>query len=298
MNCKKWSKPAGIFFLVIILFSCSKKSNVLNDVTLELVQDKLLTHTEILDVFATGYTQMSEKQIAVNLDSTVYAQYAKPTDRYQHGALGDYNEASQLVVYFNGNVFEYTLENTHVFEDIRPRLFDVDNDSVPEIITIRTLIGKGAGIAIYKITPDGVSEFANLPEIGTSYRWLNIAAIEDMDNDGFVEMLWVETPHIGGTLKVTKIKPGLLQPSDALTYYSNHGGGSHNMCLSVVTDEDDVKICYLPNQERNKIVGFSYSLGKLILQNEIELDVDFSQTLQSQYSFCNIISNSVNCIEP
>lgn len=298
MNSKKWRKLSSIFLFVIILFSCSKNSNVLSDVSLEVVQDKLLTHSEILDVFATEYTQMLEKQIAINLDSTVYAQYAKPTDRYQHGALGDYNEAGQLVVYFNGNVFEYTLENTHVFEDIRPRLYDVDNDSIPEIITIRTLIGKGAGISIYKITPDGLREFAYLPEIGTSYRWLNIAAIEDMDNDGFVEMLWVETPHIGGTLKVTKIKQGLLQPSDALTYYSNHGGGSHNMCLSVVTDEDGVKICYLPNQERNKIVGFSYSLGKLIQQNVLELDVDFSQTLQSQYPFCNIISNNVNCIAP
>ena len=43
----------------------------------------------ILNQLAANYEQMPEKSITSSLDSSVYAQYAMPTEKYGHGVLGD-----------------------------------------------------------------------------------------------------------------------------------------------------------------------------------------------------------------
>lgn len=107
-----------------------------------------LSEAKILHALESQYTQMPEQEIAISRDKQVYAQYAKPVGRYSHGILGDSLEASQLVVVQNNSFYEITLGDLYVFEDIRPRLYDVDNDNELEFITIRTHIDKGAGIAV------------------------------------------------------------------------------------------------------------------------------------------------------
>lgn len=279
-------------------FACSKDAAIDALKTAKNTPQISLSHEEIIAVFQSEYDQMQEQEIAINMDSSLYAQYASPTDRYKHGALGDYWEAAQLVVYFEGNIFEVSLNNLYVFEDIRPRLWDVDNDSISEIITIRSKVGEGAGIAIYKLTESGLEESAFVDEIGTANRWLNIAAIYDMDEDGITELLWVQTPHIGGILKGAKITPGQIRASDEVSYYSNHQGGLLNLCLSVVTHEDEQNICYVPSQSRNIIAGFTFKNGTFQKQEEIQQNVDFSLPLVGQYPFCNVVSGDVNCIAP
>ncbi len=106
-------------------------------------------------------------------------------------------EAEQLVVIRKGAIYIHNVADAYVFEDTNPRLFDVDNDGQMEIVTIRTHGTKGAGIMIYKIENDALTEFAWVEEIGAQFRWLNIAAIYDLDGDGTVELAWIQTPHIG-----------------------------------------------------------------------------------------------------
>ncbi len=135
-----------------------------------------------------NYEQLPEQAIAISLDSNVYAQYTMPTDRYRHGILGDRVEGGQLVVVVNSDFYELTLENQYVFEDIRPRLYDVDKDGELEFITLRTHTALGGGITIYKIINQQLTEYAQVAEIGRSNRWLNVVAIHDLDNDGMVEL--------------------------------------------------------------------------------------------------------------
>ena len=61
-----------------------------------------ITHAQIFEKMASDYVQMPEKQIAEWTTKTTYAQYAMPTERYTHGALGDQIEAGQLVVFSRG----------------------------------------------------------------------------------------------------------------------------------------------------------------------------------------------------
>jgi hypothetical protein len=196
----------------------------------------------------------------------------------------------------DGIFYEYILPGDYVFEDIRPRLYDVDGDHELEVITIRTKVSQGGGIAIYKIVGELMVEYAHVPEIGTAYRWLNIAAIHDLDNDGIVELAWIETPHIGGTLKVAKINAGTLQVLSEKAQYSNHKIGEKNLCLSVLSEQLNKKVLYVPNQSRNKIIGFAFENNEFQAIDAIDQVVDFSKTLGAQYSFGNTIEEENNCI--
>jgi len=250
----------------------------------------------ILYQLVNNYTQLPEQEITRSLDHSVYAQYAMPTEKYTHGIMGDKIEAEQLVVVVDGAFYEFKLPGEYVFEDIRPRLYDVDGDNKLEIITIRTNVVQGAGIAIYKITGEQLVEYAHVAEIGTSYRWLNIVAINDLDNDGIVELVWIETPHIGGILKVDKIIAGALQVIAEKAQYSNHAIGERNLCLSVLTEQLNKKVFYVPDQSKNKIIGFTFDNNELQVFEEISQLVDFSRTLGAQYSFSNRIEDGINCI--
>ena len=254
------------------------------------------TPPSILEALANNYQQLPEEQISISQDETLYTQYAGPTERYRHGILGDIIEASELVAVKNGNFYLHTLKEEYVFEDIRPRLYDVTGDGALELVCIRTHANLGAGIAIYTVSDAGIEEYAHVAEIGTPNRWLNIVAVDDLDNDGTIEIAWIETPHIGGILKVAPITKGALKATAEIRGYSNHAIGETNLCLSVLTNEDNQKIIYVPNQNRNKIVGFQYENETLRLVDEIEKEVSFQVTLKTQHNFSNIVEGEDNCI--
>lgn len=246
---------------------------------------------------ASAYIQLPEEQIAISSDQSVFAQYTNPTTKYGHGILGDQVEAEQLVVVVDSVFYEFELEDDFVFEDIRPRLYDVDLDGSLEFITIRTKLTEGAGIAIYKIIEEQLVEYAYVPEIGSANRWLNIVAIDDIDQDGIIEILWIETPHIGGILKIAKIEAGELQVLSEQNGYSNHAIGETNLCLSALSINENQRIIHVPNQERTMVVGFSFQDVSLDLQSQFEQNIDFSKTLKSQVNIEGITEGREdNCI--
>jgi hypothetical protein len=250
----------------------------------------------IYSLLLTEYQPLPEQEITRSFDNRIYAQYAMPTEKYDHGILGDKIEAEKLVVVVDSVFYEFKLPREYVFEDIAPRLYDVDGDDELEIITIRTNVFQGGGIAIYKIVGEQLVEYAHVPEIGAINRWLNIVAINDLDNDGIVELVWIQTPHIGGILKIAKIESGMLNVLAELADYSNHAIGERNLCLSVLIELLNKKVFYVPNQSRNKIVGFTFKNNELQIFEEITQVVDFSRHLGAQYSFSNTIDEGNNCI--
>lgn len=281
-------KYSLLFFSLLLVLACTKDK-----------EDEIQANTEnqmIPDLLALNYQQLPEQEIANSIDTRVYAQYAMPSEKYGHGILGDKIEAEQLVVVADSVFYTFKLENEYVFEDIRPRLYDVDGDGALEFITIRTHISQGAGIAIYKIVDGQLTEYAHLDEIGTAYRWLNIVAINDLDNDGTVELVWIETPHIGGILKVAKLEAGKLLVLAETGQYSNHKIGERNLCLSVLTEQNNKKVFYVPKQSGNKIIGFTFEMNAFKVVEEIPQIVDFSETLSTQYNFSNTIAEENNCI--
>ncbi|WP_212524451.1 VCBS repeat-containing protein [Actibacterium sp. MT2.3-13A] len=147
------------------------------------------------------------------------ARYAAPTTRYAHGVLGDAVEYGALeFTLANGRTRRITLPEPRVFEDLAPRLADLDDDGAPEVIVVETDPDRGARLAIYD--EDGL--IAATPHIGTAFRWLAPLGAADLDGDGHAEIAYIDRPHLARILRVWRFRDGALHPVASLAGLTNH----------------------------------------------------------------------------
>lgn len=186
------------------------------------------------------------------------AWYGRPTERYTHGVLGDAIEAGSLIAESStGQRYEFVLDPSFVFEDITPRIFDLDGDGSNEIISIRSSLDKGGAIAIYGLADGVLADLASTREIGRSNRWLNIAGIADYPGAGVAAIAWVETPHIGGILRMGVYRNRKFETfSNSYNGFSNHFIGSRELGLSATGDfnGDGVPDIAIPSADRNSMM--------------------------------------------
>lgn len=197
------------------------------------------------------------------------AWYSLPTTRYAHGILGDGIEGGMLKVKTaRGATLRILLPPTQVFEDRAPRLVDLDGDGKNEVVTIRSSTSKGAAITVYGLVGEALIQKASTNFIGRANRWLNIAGIEAYIGAKGKEIVYVVTPHIGGTLKFIKYINGKLIPIAAAKGFSNHVIGSREMRLSASFDVngDRKPDLAVPSADRTKlkIISISKSGPKII----------------------------------
>ena len=167
------------------------------------------------------------------------AWYGEPTRRYAHAILGDAVEAGSLYARTRGGkTLSLKLPGSEVFEDRTPRLADLDGDGNVEIITIRSSTSKGASVTVYGLVNGQLQQRAANGFIGRANRWLNIAGIADFDGRPGLEIAFVRTPHIGGTLFFYGYQDGKLKRIAAMDGFSNHAIGAREMRLSATTDLD------------------------------------------------------------
>lgn len=196
------------------------------------------------------------------------------TRRYRHNILGDDIEASGLaVIDRNGKRYDLTLDKNSVFEDRKVRIADLDKDGQEELIVVRSYLDSGAAVAIYGVRNGKLVAIAETPSIGLSNRWLNPAVIADVDNDGELELAYVETPHIGGILHVLNLRKNKLVYKYKSTFTSNHAIGSRVQELAAAVDwnGDNIPDIAVPNANRTTMKIFSYAKRKPQELAEIDL---------------------------
>jgi len=155
------------------------------------------------------------------------AWYDAPTTRYGHGVLGDAIEAGALYAYAEGagtdcDVIGLVLDPDYVFEDIAPRLADLDGDGVNEIIVVRSSLSRGAQLAVYGGDGSALTLLAATPFIGQPNRWLAPVGAADLDGDGFVEIAYIDRPHLARILRVWRYQAGALNEVATLGGLTNH----------------------------------------------------------------------------
>ena len=156
----------------------------------------------------------------------IAARYTDPTDRYPHGVLGDRLEWGALeLTLSNGSQRRIVLPQDRVFEDLEPRLADVDLDGDLEVISIESHQLQGARLAIY----DASGLVAANPYIGTRFRWLAPVAIADLDEDGAIEIAYVDRPHLAKILRVWRFNDSRLFQVASLQGVTNHKIGEDSI---------------------------------------------------------------------
>lgn len=149
----------------------------------------------------------------------VSASYAEPTQRYQHGVFGETEEWGALAFGLSdGQTMILRLPETRVFEDIAPRLADVDRDGAPEMVVVETDLSLGARLAIY----DEAGFVAATPFIGQTHRWLAPIGVADLDGDGLVELAYIDRPHLARLLRVWRFEGGALVEVAQAEGLTNH----------------------------------------------------------------------------
>ncbi len=173
-------------------------------------------------------TRMPESLSVPGPDGSL-AWYDGPSDRYDHGILGDAIEGTELHAYASGaqtlcGDLSETLPEEMVFEDTAPRLVDLDLDGRPEIIVVQSHQTLGAQLAIYASAPDGQSltQIAATPFIGRRNRWMAPIGAGDLDGDGRIEIAYIDRPHLSRTLRVWRMEGGALVEIAALDGLTNH----------------------------------------------------------------------------
>lgn len=147
------------------------------------------------------------------------ATFSEPTTRYAHGVLGDAIEWGALDLRLrDGTVKRITLPLSRVFEDLEPRLIDVDLDGDVEAVVVESHQNTGGRLSIY----DETGLVAATPHIGRSNRWLAPIGGADLDGDGRIELAYIDRPHLAKTLRIWRFKDGKLSEVATQTGLTNH----------------------------------------------------------------------------
>lgn len=178
-----------------------------------------------------------------NNTAIVSTWYDGATDRYRHGVLGDAIEPSILsVTDSEGCTVKVELSDEHVFEDLAPRLANLDGAPGYEVITIRSHQSYGAQIAVYQLVNNNLEVLANTPYIGTANRWLAPVGIADFNNDGDMDIAFVDRPHLAKVLRVWSFRDNELVQIAHRNGYSNHKIGEDFISGGIKTCDGTVSM--------------------------------------------------------
>jgi hypothetical protein len=117
-----------------------------------------------------------------------------------------------------------------VFEDTVPRLFDIDGDGVDEVIAVRSSFSLGAQLVVYRESEgDTLEIMASTDYIGQRNRWLAVVGAADLDNDGQIEIAYVDRPHLAKTLRIVSVDGDTLVQETAAGGVTNHRIGERDI---------------------------------------------------------------------
>lgn len=171
------------------------------------------------------------------LSSRALVALAGPTERYDHGVLGDGLEASAIEVRDEtGSIARIEVEGDEVIEGTSAMVVElVSDDPRPELLVTISDAEAGARLRAYDLDGAIVAESA---PIGQGYRWLHQIATGALGPDGETEIIAVRTPHIGGVVEAYRLADDRLERVASIDGYSSHVLGSSNLDMALLADID------------------------------------------------------------
>ncbi|WP_246139413.1 FG-GAP repeat domain-containing protein [Phaeobacter marinintestinus] len=196
------------------------------------------------------------------------ARFDDPTDRYAHGVLGDEIEWGRLIIGSQESggkrwTTEIPLPTDHVFEDLEPRLIDLTLDGHPDaVMVVETDMARGAALALYNAS----GKIAETPHIGQSNRWLAPLGAADLDGDGYVELAYIDRPHLAKTLRIWRYRDGELTPVADKAGLTNHRIGQ-DFISGGIRDCGDGPEIVTADAQWQRIMVSTLSAGQIVTRD-------------------------------
>jgi hypothetical protein len=214
--------------------------------------------------------RLGNSMVVQGHNDIAWAWLSAPTIRYPHRSFGTFGHAGSVHVLVRNEQgvlveIQYVLANDRVYEDLLPRLIDLDGDGRDELILIESNFQSGSAIVVLGIlTKEGglpyLGELARSPSVGTSFRWLNPVGAADFDGDGRLDLAAVITPHIGGVLTLYRYKPPHLVAFASVTDVSNHRmGATEQRMAAIIRSKQHGPAIILPNMELTALYAFRWN---------------------------------------
>lgn len=207
-----------------------------------------LARRALLAVFcvAGGGASAAEQTVCTKGDGDYVRQVCfstlKGAEVYGHAVLGDTPEWNEVQVHWgpagraaapDRKGITHWRQSAHVFEDIAPRVQDLDGDGVPEIIVVQSSFSQGARLMVLR-PAEGLAPVTT-PYIGQRNRWLAPIGMADLDGDGLTELAFIDRPHLAKRLRLWRYQDGALRhivDRDGLT---NHRIGEPDIAGGIRT---------------------------------------------------------------
>jgi hypothetical protein len=162
-----------------------------------------------------------------------------PTNKYNHGVLGDNLEASSITLIDTQPTPQITsvitLPDNEVIEGIAPIWVDLDKDGDGEIVVTVSDLELGAGLVVFSEIGERLAEG---PKMGRPFRWRHQIAFGELGPEGESELAVVRTPHIGGVVEYYKYTNGNLSVVAEFPGITSHTIGSRNLDMAAAGDFD------------------------------------------------------------
>ena len=171
-----------------------------------------------------------------------WAWLASPTGRYPHASMGSAVHAASLhVIGQDGRTASLQLPKQRVFEDLQPRLVDLDGDGRDEIVVIEADVERGAALVAYGLPRTGnvLEERARSAFLGLPFRWLSPVGFADFEGKSKLDIASVTTPHIGGVLTLYRYAPPRIEAFAKAMDVSNHQMGDPNLQMHAILGRGD-----------------------------------------------------------
>jgi len=205
---------------------------------------------------------LPDAKVTTGKDDIARAWLAEPTTRYDHGILGNKIEAGSLVTETrDGKRQTVRLKDDAVFEDLEPRLADLDRDGHDEIVVVKSYLKRGSSLAVIAERRGKYEIVAETPPLGQPHPWLDPAGIADFTGGGTIGIALVRQPHVIGSLELWSWRDGALGKTAELPDIANHIAGTRAIDMAALADFDGDGIADIvaPSLDRSRLRVVSFA---------------------------------------